>query len=191
MIAAADITLYRYRSRLMYKLLIFAIGCASLGLAACSVERIPGIYRIDIQQGNVVTQDMLVKLKPGMSKEQVGFVLGSPLLVDTFQSDRWHYIYSFKAGNGNRTQRTIVAWFEDDQLTHISGDVKINAQIETEERDRTVSLEVLPPPTKQRFLSHFIGRLGFGKAEERQPNSAIEAGPRLPVDIPDSYRGGW
>jgi outer membrane protein assembly factor BamE len=169
----------------MYKLLIFVIGCANFGLAACGVERIPGIYRIDIQQGNVVTQDMLAKLKPGMSKEQVGFVLGSPLLVDTFQPDRWHYIYSFKPGNRNRTQRTIIVWFEDDKLTHISGDVELNAQIETEKRDRTVSLEVLPPPTRQSFLSNLIGRLGFGKAEEMQPNSSIEARPQIPANIPD------
>ena len=52
-------------------------------LGACSLSELPGLYRIDIQQGNVVTQEMLAQLEPGMDKRRVRFVLGTPLVADT------------------------------------------------------------------------------------------------------------
>ena len=59
------------------------------------MPRIPGVtpYRIEIQQGNYVSQDMVAQLKPGMTKEQVRFVLGTPLVTDIFHADRWDYVY--------------------------------------------------------------------------------------------------
>ncbi|QBQ56309.1 outer membrane protein assembly factor BamE [Nitrosococcus wardiae] len=161
----------------MPKLLIFIIGCASVALVACSIERVPGVYRIDIQQGNVITQEMLGKLNPGMSKQQVRFVLGNPLLVDTFRPDQWHYIYSFKPGNGRREQRTITVWFEDDELSHVSGNVKVSSQQESqrEEEYRTTTILV---PTRQEeggLLSGLMNALGFGNvsSEETPPESDL------------------
>jgi outer membrane protein assembly factor BamE len=57
-------------------------------------------YRIDIRQGNYITQEMVAQLKPGMSRDQVRFILGTPLVADIFHADRWDYIYSFKPGRG-------------------------------------------------------------------------------------------
>lgn len=148
----------------MPKLLIFIIGCASVALAACSIERLPGIYRIDVQQGNVVTQEMLEKLEPGMSKQQVGFVLGNPLIIDTFQPDSWHYIYTFKPGNGRREQRTITVWFENDKLSHVSGDVKVSLERKSQDEDeeRTVSIPVPPRQKEESLLGSLMNMLGFG-----------------------------
>ncbi len=148
----------------MNKLLIFIIGCASVILASCSVEHIPGVYRIDVQQGNVVTREMLMKLKPGMDKQQVRFILGSPLLVDTFQPDRWYYIYSFKPGNEHREQRTIITWFNrEGKLSHISGQVKPSAPGETEEIDKEESSVIVPPRHKEQgLLGNLMNWLGFG-----------------------------
>ena len=67
-----------------------------LVLSGCGfVPRIPGVspYRIDIQQGNYISQDMVGQLKPGMSKEQVRLTLGTPLLTDIFHADHWDYVY--------------------------------------------------------------------------------------------------
>lgn len=80
-------------------------------------------YKIDIQQGNAVTQEMVAKLKPGMTPAQVRFALGTPLVVDPFRANRWDYVYRMeKAGSLTETRRITVV-FEDDKLKGIEGDV--------------------------------------------------------------------
>ena len=79
----------------MKTLLIVILSVFVLLITACSKDKIPGVYRIDIQQGNDVTQDMVNKLEAGMSKSQVAYIMGTPLLIDTFHPNRWDYIYSF------------------------------------------------------------------------------------------------
>jgi outer membrane protein assembly factor BamE len=94
--------------------------------AACAeVPRIPGLtpYKIDIQQGNFVSQEMLAQLKPGMSKEQVRFVLGTPLLADIFHSERWDYVYWREAPSGKREQRRLAVFFADGKLERVDSDI--------------------------------------------------------------------
>ncbi|AMB87183.1 hypothetical protein AWM79_18525 [Pseudomonas agarici] len=91
-----------------------------LALAGCSF---PGVYKIDIQQGNVVTQDMIDQLRPGMTRNQVRFIMGNPLLTDTFHANRWDYLYSLQPGGGERQQERVSLIFNDnDQLASLSGD---------------------------------------------------------------------
>jgi outer membrane protein assembly factor BamE len=91
-----------------------------LALAGCSF---PGVYKIDIQQGNVVTQDMIDQLRPGMTRRQVRFIMGNPLLTDTFHADRWDYLYSLQPGGGERQQERMTVIFNaNDQLVSLSGD---------------------------------------------------------------------
>jgi len=95
-------------------------------LAACSsVPRIPGItpYKIDVQQGNYVTQEMMSQLKAGMSKEQVRLALGTPLLTDVFHADRWDYVYWREAPDGKRESRKLAVYFADGKLARVDGDV--------------------------------------------------------------------
>jgi outer membrane protein assembly factor BamE len=95
-------------------------------VTACSwVPAIPGItpYKMDIQQGNVVTQDMVAKLKPGMTKSQVRFALGTPLVIDPFHNDRWDYVYVQQKRGRVTEERRIVVLFSDDKLLRIEGDV--------------------------------------------------------------------
>lgn len=80
-------------------------------------------YRIDVRQGNYVTQDMVAKLKPGMSREQVRFALGTPLVADMFHADRWDYVYHFQPGRGAEQQRRLVVFFEEGKLVRVGGDV--------------------------------------------------------------------
>lgn len=80
-------------------------------------------YRIDVRQGNYVTQDMVAKLKPGMSRDQVRFALGTPLVADMFHADRWDYVYRFQPGRGDAQQRRLVVFFEDGKLVRVGGDV--------------------------------------------------------------------
>jgi outer membrane protein assembly factor BamE len=105
------------RSAMTVKTLLVVGLCALLG--ACSF---PGVYRIDIPQGNIITQEMVDQLRPGLSKRQVTFILGTPLLRDTFDQDRWDYIYGYQPGGGVRSQERITIFFENDQLVRFAGD---------------------------------------------------------------------
>ena len=105
----------------------FAAAAIAAALAGgCGfVPRIPGVspYRIEIQQGNYVSADMIAQLKPGMTKEQVRFILGTPMVTDIFHSERWDYVYWREASNGTRETRKITVLFEQGQLARIDGDV--------------------------------------------------------------------
>ena len=96
-------------------------------LAACSntplITNYLTPYRIDVRQGNFVTQDMVAQLKPGLSREQVRFILGSPLVADMFHVDRWDYVYRFQPGHGEVQQRGLTVFFQDNKLTRVAGDV--------------------------------------------------------------------
>ena len=82
----------------------------------------PGVYKIAIPQGNIITQEMIDQLRPGMTKRQVIFVMGTPLVRDPYHQDRWDYVYNFQPGGGERGQERISVLFEDDQLVSFSGD---------------------------------------------------------------------
>lgn len=103
------------------KLLLTSLTLTGLfALAGCSF---PGVYKIDIQQGNVVTQDMIDQLRPGMTRRQVRFIMGNPLLTDTFHGNRWDYLYSLQPGGGQRLQERVSLVFDgNDQLVGLSGD---------------------------------------------------------------------
>ena len=97
----------------------------ALLLSSCGVPRIPGItpYKPEIQQGNYVSQEMIAQVKPGMTREQVRFVLGTPLLNDIFHADRWDYVYWREATDGKREQRKITLFFDQGKLARMEGDV--------------------------------------------------------------------
>jgi outer membrane protein assembly factor BamE len=108
----------RMRRWLLPLSLAFLTGCGF-------VPRIPGVtpYRIDIQQGNFISQEMVGQLKPGMSKEQVRLALGTPLLTDIFHADRWDYLYYREKPGAKRESRKLTVFFEDGKLTRLDGDV--------------------------------------------------------------------
>jgi outer membrane protein assembly factor BamE len=97
--------------------LLMLAGCGNV-----SSFRFPGVYRLDIPQGNIITQDMVDQLRPGLTKRQVNFILGTPLIRDTFDQDRWDYVYSYQPGGGERVQERLVVFFEDGALVSFGGD---------------------------------------------------------------------
>nr|WP_298137345.1 outer membrane protein assembly factor BamE [uncultured Pseudomonas sp.] len=123
-----------------------------LALAGCSF---PGVYKIDIQQGNVVTQDMIDQLRPGMSRSQVRFIMGNPLITDTFHADRWDYLYSIQPGGRQRLQERISVNFnEGDQLVGLSGDfmpgVSRDQAILGESGDSVIATPAQQPKTEEK-----------------------------------------
>ncbi|WOJ96570.1 outer membrane protein assembly factor BamE [Congregibacter brevis] len=92
------------------------------GLSACGFVGFPGVYKIDIEQGNLVTQEMIEQLQPGMSRRQVRFIMGSPLVEDTFQPDRWDYPYVIRNGPDIIREAQVRIFFEGDSLVDVTGD---------------------------------------------------------------------
>ena len=165
---------------MMRKLLIKLTIIASLVLTGCStaeylgntsgsvapsvlpVDKLPGIYRIPIQQGNLITQEMVNELRPGMTKQQVRYLLGTPLLIDTFNEDRWEYLYTNRPGSrraGAPTeQQRLELLFDNGRLMKITGDLypqgEAMAKI-TKDKNRERTLVI--PPDAPRDEDH----LGF------------------------------
>ena len=92
-------------------------------LAGCSNWGFPGVYRINVEQGNIVTQEMVEQLKPGMSRRQVRFILGTPLLEDPFNQARWDYPYVKRNGNEVLDEARLMVYFDGDKLVSFEGDV--------------------------------------------------------------------
>jgi len=92
----------------------------ALLLAACGPL---APYRIDIQQGNFVSQDMVSELKHGMSKDQVRFLLGTPLVTDIFHGNRWDYVYMLDQPGKPVVKRRLAVFFDGDRLSRVEGDV--------------------------------------------------------------------
>jgi outer membrane protein assembly factor BamE len=95
----------------------------SLAIACLSACGFPGVYKINVEQGNIVTQEMVDQLKPGMNRRQVRFVLGTPLIEDTFDQNRWDYLYVKRNGAKVLDRSLLTVEFEGDTLIHISGDL--------------------------------------------------------------------
>jgi outer membrane protein assembly factor BamE len=106
--------------RILLRSLVVAFAMTWLG--ACSFVGFPGVYKIDVEQGNIVTQEMVDQLKPGMSRRQVRFILGTPLLEDPFNQNRWDYVYMKRNGLDILSEAHVQVVFDGDKLEHIEGD---------------------------------------------------------------------
>lgn len=132
-------------SRLLIPSLIFLTACSG----SPEVTSYLSPYRIDIRQGNYITQEMVARLKPGMSKDQVRFALGTPLVTDVFHADRWDYVYRFQPGRGELQSRRLVVYFEDGRLVRVGGDVVAATQESASQPDAPAS-RVIDVPAEQK-----------------------------------------
>ena len=94
----------------------------ALCLSACGFVGFPGVYKIDVEQGNIVTQEMVSQLKPGMSRRQVRFILGTPLLDDPFDQSRWDYPYVKRNGQKVLSESTLAVYFDGDTLVRFESE---------------------------------------------------------------------
>lgn len=118
---------------------------ACIWLGACSIADWRLVHRIDVQQGNVIDQDMLNQLRPGMTRRQVQFVLGSPMVADVFHQDRWDYIYRMQPGAGELETEHVTLYFEDDVLARISGSLHPDTSTDEPSPVREQVTLVVPP----------------------------------------------
>jgi outer membrane protein assembly factor BamE len=105
------------------RLLLWLLVAAPL-VAACNPLTALSVYRMEIQQGNYISQEAVSQLKLGMTKEQVRFVLGTPLIADIFHEDRWDYVYRRQRQNSREVEeRRVSVFFEGEKLVRLEGDV--------------------------------------------------------------------
>ncbi len=142
-----------------------AVVLASLFSGCSSVPRLVTEYRIDVQQGNVVTQEMASQLRPGLTRDQVRFALGTPMLVDMFHADRWDYVYRLQKGKSGAVEQRQMSVFFDagGKLLRVEGDVEAaqsdGPAVVPESRSRVIDLGSLPadgsvsaPPLEERGM---------------------------------------
>lgn len=102
--------------------LLFLAGCSSLS----PTSWVPS-HRMTIQQGNVVSADAVAKVKPGMTRSQVRFLLGTPLLTDPFHANRWDYVYLKEVQGKAREEHKLSVRFNGDLVTEVTGTPAIPA----------------------------------------------------------------
>lgn len=99
------------------KFIRLIVLASALGLASGC------LYRMPVQQGNMLNRNLVAQLEPGMTRSQVKFLLGTPMVPNGFNSDRWDYYYYFKDARGEvRQQQRLTVWFKDDKVDRFDGD---------------------------------------------------------------------
>ncbi len=160
----------------MLRTRLLLVALTGVLLAACSTK--PSFineYKIDVQQGNVLTQEMVAQLKPGQTKDQVRFLLGTPLIADIFHQQRWDYVYRYQSGQTGKVESRKFAVFFDAQgrLTRVDGDVAVatvNELTVPVAQTKLVDLgslsgeaadKPLPPREEPGFFRRLMSSLGF------------------------------
>lgn len=158
----------------MHKLLISLTAAATLGLTGCSsmsdssssasaLESWSILYRPEIQQGNVVTQEMMDRVRLGMDKRQVRYALGTPVLKDVFHQDRWDYVYTNGRGSKPSVIRRSALIFENERLARIEGDLQPRPVAEQPERKKEVLVDVPDhEPVDRPFFERALSTVGIG-----------------------------
>lgn len=154
---------------------------ATLFCAACSnyPAYLPSIkpYKLDIQQGNYVTSKMMMQLRPDMTKSQVRFIMGTPLIADSFHANRWDYLYRMAKGGKVIEQRHVVMEFEDDRLKRVRGDVipaSSDEAASAETSDKMQPKSITPNKPKEKSL---LDKLKFWKDDEAEADKSFVPEP--------------
>lgn len=158
-----------------YRHLIFFL--TFIFLTACSVKSPidyfeAKIYKLDVQQGNIITAEMLIGLKPGMTRAQVKYVLGTPLIQDSFHENRWDYIYKMIKDDRLIEERHVVVRFADDELVDVKGDIIQSNDIligaETERQSKVITLSEADYAEQKKDKNSLLSRLKFWEDETDQ-----------------------
>ena len=138
---------------------VLLVGCGSSAPALKP-------FKMDIQQGNVVTSKMLLQLKPGMTKSQVRFIMGTPLIVDSFHKDRWDYFYQMRQAGKIVEQRRVILDFEKELLTKVRGDVVPQGTAGAAAEDSAAVSAPITVEPKPKEVS-MLDKLKFWKKDEK------------------------
>jgi outer membrane protein assembly factor BamE len=129
------------------------------------LEELPFVYKMTVQQGNIITEEMVDQLELGMTKRQAQFILGTPLLTDFFQTDRWDYTYTIQRGHGPLEIRYLTLFFTEDTLVRVDGDIQPNpARAMSRPEEETV---VTVPDHEERkgLITRALNAVGLDRAD--------------------------
>ena len=162
----------RILSFLRYPIFLLVLLCTACGTALPTVKP----FKLDVQQGNVVTSKMLLQLRPGMTKSQVRFIMGTPLIQDSFHGNRWDYVYQMREGGKLTEQRRVILDFESDLLKSVRGDVtpSVSDKAATDAGAVNTGPRTINPSPKPQEKG-VLDKLKFWKKDEAAP--AKEAKP--------------
>lgn len=148
-----------------YIFILLALLCASCGTALPTIKP----YKLDVQQGNVVTSKMLLQLRPGMTKSQVRFIMGTPLIQDSFHGNRWDYVYQMRQGGKIIEQRRVILDFEKELLKSVRGDVIPSGgdSAKTDESKSNTGTRVVAPSKKSEDKG-LLNKLKFWEKDEAE-----------------------
>jgi len=149
------------RPTLLFLAASLLAGCSSMQATTDKWMGLITPYRIDIMQGNVVTKELAALVQPGMTRQQVRDLLGSPLLASAFHADRWDYVFTLRRQGVEPQRRSVVAYFKDDKLERLEApdlpsEEEFVASVRPERRGGTEPVlaltdeqkKGLPPPVK-------------------------------------------
>lgn len=142
----------RVSTKKMQKLPILLAMGASLALSGCATKRdgapdyqesalnrLPFVYQMTIQQGNIITEEMVDRLEPGMTRSQVRYLLGTPMLTDLFHQDRWYYTYTIRHPHRDMEKKPLVVYFDGEVMTRVEGFTMPNpARLEAGEPEEVI-----------------------------------------------------
>lgn len=155
-----------HRSARLGSLLCFGAllaGCSAFNGASTSVVSMVSPYRVEVVQGNFVSREQVEALKPGMGRQQVREILGTPLLTSLFHDDRWDYVFTLKRPGLEAQTRKLTVFFKGDVLDRHEGDAM---------------------PTESEFVASLETRKGKGKVPTLEATEQQLA--RYPVQTPES-----
>lgn len=143
---------------IIFSLLPWLAGCSSW-------ENFSLVHTPDIEQGNIITPEMVALLEPGMSKRQVLFALGTPMLVDVFHQQRWDYMFAVKKRNEPLEIKRFSLYFDGESLARFGGDIEPAQNVESNQEKKELLVSVPDYDGDLGILERLWYSLGFGKDE--------------------------
>ncbi|MES9946018.1 outer membrane protein assembly factor BamE [Candidatus Thiodiazotropha sp. CDECU1] len=147
----------------MKKILIIILTLLPLLTGCSSWEDFSLVHSPDIEQGNIITPEMVALLEPGMSKRQVRFALGSPMLIDVFHQQRWDYLFSVKRRNEPMEIKRYSLYFDGDRLARFGGEIEPATDIDSSQEKKELLVSVPDYDGDLGILERLWYSLGFGK----------------------------
>ena len=130
-----------------------------------SLERLPFVYKMTVQQGNILTEEVVDQLQLGMTKRQVRYLLGTPLLTDFFHTDRWDYTYTIRRGHQDMEIKTLTLHFEDDALVRFEGDLRPDPSRAAAREPREIVVSVPDYKERKGLIRRGLDAIGIETAD--------------------------
>lgn len=149
----------------MKKILIIIFSLLPMFTGCSSWEEFSLVHSPDIEQGNIITPEMVALLEPGMSKRQVRYALGTPMLIDVFHQQRWDYLFTVKRRNEPMEIKHYSLYFEGDRLSRFGGDIEPASDSDSNLEKKELLVNVPDYDGDLGILERLWHSLGFGKNE--------------------------